>query len=180
LSGVIVHLMRRSEMSRFEGKIAVVTGGSTGIGLATARRFVAEGAHVFIAGRRQAELGKAAEGHEELAMGAIATGGVRVLNESVVNRLRIPRYLIDAVTAQEQREPWKRPNIGSRMNREVHVRIWERPEVRVLRATRHERDLTDARPIVSVTTQRRTSAEQASSSSSGRVRTALGWDPHRR
>src|SRR4029077_2802920 len=29
-----------------------------------------------------------------------------------------------------------RPNIGSRMNREVHVRIWERPEVRVLRATR--------------------------------------------
>src|SRR6516162_8909248 len=33
---------------------------------------------------------------------------------------------------------WKRPNIGSRMNREVHVRIWERPEVRVLRATRHE------------------------------------------
>src|SRR6516225_4533405 len=31
---------------------------------------------------------------------------------------------------------WKRPNIGSRMNREVHVRIWERPEVRVLRATR--------------------------------------------
>src|SRR5215510_3622039 len=32
--------------------------------------------------------------------------------------------------------PWKRLNIGSRMNREVHVRIWERPEVRVLRATR--------------------------------------------
>jgi hypothetical protein len=33
---------------------------------------------------------------------------------------------------------WKRPNIGSRMNREVHVRIWERPEVRILRATRHQ------------------------------------------
>jgi NAD(P)-dependent dehydrogenase (short-subunit alcohol dehydrogenase family) len=48
-------------MLRLEGKIAVVTGGSTGIGLATARRFVAEGAHVFIAGRRQAELAKAAE-----------------------------------------------------------------------------------------------------------------------
>jgi len=39
-----------------EGKIAVVTGGSTGIGLATAKRFVAEGAYVFITGRRQAEL----------------------------------------------------------------------------------------------------------------------------
>src|SRR6266550_2663657 len=35
--------------------------------------------------------------------------------------------------------PWQRPNIGSRMNREVHVRIWERPEVRVLRATRQWR-----------------------------------------
>src|SRR5262245_56171740 len=32
---------------------------------------------------------------------------------------------------------WQRPNIGSRMNREVHVRFWERPGVKVLRATRH-------------------------------------------
>src|SRR5215467_8012895 len=31
---------------------------------------------------------------------------------------------------------WKRPNIGSRMNREVHVRFWERLEVKLLRATR--------------------------------------------
>ena len=44
-------------MSRkLEAKVAVVTGGSTGIGLATARRFAAEGAHVFVTGRRQAEL----------------------------------------------------------------------------------------------------------------------------
>lgn len=48
-------------MARLKDKIAVVTGGSTGIGLATARRFVEEGAHVFIAGRREAELAKAAE-----------------------------------------------------------------------------------------------------------------------
>jgi NAD(P)-dependent dehydrogenase (short-subunit alcohol dehydrogenase family) len=39
-----------------EGKVAVITGGNSGIGLATARRFVAEGPHVFITGRRQAEL----------------------------------------------------------------------------------------------------------------------------
>jgi NAD(P)-dependent dehydrogenase (short-subunit alcohol dehydrogenase family) len=41
---------------RLEGKIAVVTGGTTGIGFATARRFASEGAQVIITGRRQAEL----------------------------------------------------------------------------------------------------------------------------
>ena len=39
-----------------EGKVAVVTGGATGIGLATAKKFAAEGAHVFIFGRRKTEL----------------------------------------------------------------------------------------------------------------------------
>jgi NAD(P)-dependent dehydrogenase (short-subunit alcohol dehydrogenase family) len=41
---------------KLEGKIAVVTGGSTGIGLATAKRFASEGAHVIVTGRRQSEL----------------------------------------------------------------------------------------------------------------------------
>ena len=48
-------------MGQLEGKIAVVTGGSTGIGLAAATRLAAEGAHVFITGRRQAELHAAVE-----------------------------------------------------------------------------------------------------------------------
>jgi NAD(P)-dependent dehydrogenase (short-subunit alcohol dehydrogenase family) len=47
------------KLSLLKNKIAVVTGGSSGIGLATAMRFVEEGAYVFIAGRRQAELDKA-------------------------------------------------------------------------------------------------------------------------
>lgn len=46
-------------MGRLQGKIAVITGGNSGIGLAAAKRFVAEGAEVFITGRREEELARA-------------------------------------------------------------------------------------------------------------------------
>ncbi|BCL39951.1 phosphoribosyltransferase [Nostoc sp. MS1] len=55
-------------------------------------------------------------GHKELAMGAIATGGVRVLNENVVDWLRIPQATIDQVAAIEMRE-LERRNIAYRGNR---------------------------------------------------------------
>jgi NAD(P)-dependent dehydrogenase (short-subunit alcohol dehydrogenase family) len=53
---------------KLEGKIALVTGGSSGIGLATAQEFVKEGAYVYVTGRRQSELDKAVQ----------ATGGTQV------------------------------------------------------------------------------------------------------
>jgi NAD(P)-dependent dehydrogenase (short-subunit alcohol dehydrogenase family) len=46
-------------MGKLDGKIALVTGGNSGIGLATAQRFVSEGAYVFITGRRESELAAA-------------------------------------------------------------------------------------------------------------------------
>ena len=49
------------KMGKPEGRIALITGGTSGIGLATARRFVAEGAYVFITGRREKELASAVQ-----------------------------------------------------------------------------------------------------------------------
>ena len=46
-------------MGKLQGKVAVITGGTEGIGLATAKLFVKEGAFVFITGRRQKELDEA-------------------------------------------------------------------------------------------------------------------------
>ena len=61
-------------MSKLEGKVAVISGGTTGIGLAIAQRFVTEGAHVFIFGRRKAQLDAAAKliGHNVTAIQADA------------------------------------------------------------------------------------------------------------
>ncbi|AOJ66011.1 oxidoreductase [Burkholderia ubonensis] len=57
---------------KLDNKIALVTGATSGIGLATAQRFAAEGAHVYLTGRRQAELDAAVKGIREA--GGNATG----------------------------------------------------------------------------------------------------------
>ena len=69
-------------MSRLKGKIAVITGANSGIGLASAKRFVAEGAYVYITGRRQEELDKAVQ-----AIGA----GVMALQGDVSNLADLDR-----------------------------------------------------------------------------------------
>jgi NAD(P)-dependent dehydrogenase (short-subunit alcohol dehydrogenase family) len=58
-----------SGSKKLQGKVAIITGGTTGIGLATAKLFVKEGAYVFITGRRQKELNEAVE-----AIGSNVTG----------------------------------------------------------------------------------------------------------
>jgi len=73
--------------NKLQDKVAVVTGGTTGIGLAAAKRFVAEGAYVYITGRRQAELDAAVK-----AIGSNVTG-VR----SDVSKLADLDRLYDAV-----------------------------------------------------------------------------------
>jgi NAD(P)-dependent dehydrogenase (short-subunit alcohol dehydrogenase family) len=56
--------------SRLKNKVAVITGGTSGMGLATAKRFVEEGAFVYITGRRQTELDNAVSliGHSVAAV----------------------------------------------------------------------------------------------------------------
>jgi predicted phosphoribosyltransferase len=63
-------------------------------------------------------------GHEELAMGAIASGGIRVLNPSVVQMLRVPEHEIDTVAAREQRELERRERAyrGDRPEPEIRGR----------------------------------------------------------
>jgi NAD(P)-dependent dehydrogenase (short-subunit alcohol dehydrogenase family) len=56
-------------MGKLEGKVALVTGGNSGIGLATAKRFASEGARVFITGRREAELDAAVAAIGDSAIG---------------------------------------------------------------------------------------------------------------
>jgi NAD(P)-dependent dehydrogenase (short-subunit alcohol dehydrogenase family) len=86
-------------MSKLEAKIALITGGSSGIGLATAKEFVNEGAVVFITGRREAELSKAAK---EIGKNVTAIkGDVSNLNDldRVFDQIKREKGRLDVVFA---------------------------------------------------------------------------------
>jgi len=81
-------------MGRLEGKVAVITGGNSGIGLATAQLFVTEGAYVFITGRRQSEL--------DAAVKQIGKNNVTGVQGDVSNLADLDR-LYDTVKQQKGR-----------------------------------------------------------------------------
>lgn len=86
-------------MPRLQGKVALVTGGSSGLGLATTQRFVKEGAFVYITGRRQKELDMAAA----LIGEGVATVRADVQNfddlDRLYERIRAEKGMIDILVA---------------------------------------------------------------------------------
>lgn len=80
-------------MSRLEGKIAVITGGTSGIGFATAKRFIKEGAKVYIFGRRQEALDKAV---------AVLGAQVRAVQGDVTDHASLDR-LFETVAREDGR-----------------------------------------------------------------------------
>src|SRR5271156_255377 len=80
-------------MMKLSNKVAVITGGTSGMGLAAAKRFVAEGAYVFIMGRRQHELDAAVK-----ETGANATG----VQGDIANMTDLDR-LYEVVRAKKRR-----------------------------------------------------------------------------
>ena len=84
---------------KLEGKIALITGGSSGIGLATAQRFVKEGAYVFITGRRQAELDKAVKAIGKQVTALRADASILADLDKVYAQIKQEKARVDVVFA---------------------------------------------------------------------------------
>src|ERR1700733_12995282 len=84
---------------RLEGKIALVTGGTSGIGLATARRFISEGAQVVITGRRKDVLEGAVKDLGAQAYGIQADSGNLVDLDRVYSQIQLKHGRLDIIFA---------------------------------------------------------------------------------
>src|SRR4029453_1334204 len=81
-----------SHAPQLEGKIAIITGGSRGIGRATAARFIGAGARVVIAGRTKADLDRAVAGFE-------SPGAARAVQADISQEADVARLVEEAVSA---------------------------------------------------------------------------------
>ena len=112
-------------MGKLQGKVAVITGGSTGIGFAAAKLFVEEGAYVFITGRRQKELDDAVQ-----AIGDNATGV-----QGDVSKLSDLDRLYEIVKAEGGVSTSSSPMPAS-----VNLRPWAASPRNIRQAFQHQRE----------------------------------------
>ena len=80
-------------MQKLKGKVAVITGATSGMGLATAQLFVEEGAYVFITGRRQAQLDEAVRSIGKNVTGVLCDSGSLSDLDHLFETVREPKYL---------------------------------------------------------------------------------------
>jgi NAD(P)-dependent dehydrogenase (short-subunit alcohol dehydrogenase family) len=105
---------------KLDGKTALVTGGTGGIGLATAKRFVAEGAYVFITGRREKELASVVLCASVVASKGLPSNSVYSATKAAVRSfartwadLRSRRIRMNAVSPGSTDTPWLSELLGS-------------------------------------------------------------------
>ena len=132
-------------MGRLDGKVALITGGNSGIGLATAKRFVQEGSYVFITGRTQAKLDEAVKQIGSNVMGV--QGDVAKLGDldRLFEQIKKDKGKLDIVFANAGIA--KYAPLGT-IDEEHFDSIFGGNVKLVLRGNRHERSRAVRRPVI--------------------------------
>jgi NAD(P)-dependent dehydrogenase (short-subunit alcohol dehydrogenase family) len=106
---------RRELGSKLEGKVAVITGGNSGIGLAAAQRFVAEGAYVFISGRSSVILNAsifASTGAPAFSVYSASKAAVRSFARTFTTDLKDRKIRVNAISPGVIPSPGYRSSLG--------------------------------------------------------------------